>query len=557
MALLTRIFPIAALIFFAFVFLSPNPYGNNPDIILDESYFLTSSLSAIQNARPPGWDFPLSGSYYGGPQVYLDTAVMVPIVAGVLAAHDFSLTDAKIWIALHTGELLHVLRLVNGIVALVVLAVFVWYFRKRSIPRELAETLALYGLLIVSNVLVIQFFHTAKVWALHIVLCAAMGALFIAQEYYRSRLSAGFLSNRAYVALFLWCGALVASQTYVGALSVAYLLFSALVLRHITMREVWAYVMKYWYLFVALALAQASFVYQAFRISDTLKNATTRTLDGSIDWFARLVKPLIYSLEAQPLILLNVLALLAIALFAYRNRSFLAGARIYLALACAYPIFTYLVFHVVIGFDIVPRYAILMTLALSFSATVLVSFAGSLLKRSAIALAALLALAVGLHTITLYWHPSAETQLVRTIESAYNTPEHVFITDHAARRLTLPVNAASLELLNEERAGMSRFQFLLQNRDRLPADIFAPLTAIAYVDEEMARYLERFEDPRYSVWVVSADCSRRCFPSETTAGTCFEINTRICGANPHEPNTLPVFFSADQLGYSYIVRKVH
>ena len=96
----------------------------NPDIIGDESYFLTSSLSGIEKATPPGWVFEAAGNYYGGPQTYLDTIVLIPVVGGLLALNHFSLLTTEMQIALHTGDLLALLRFVNS--ALVVL--FVGFF---------------------------------------------------------------------------------------------------------------------------------------------------------------------------------------------------------------------------------------------------------------------------------------------------------------------------------------------------------------------------------------------------------------------------------------------
>src|SRR3989344_6922998 len=90
--------PIVVFVFIAFAILYPNPFGNNPDIIGDESYFLTSALTAIQEASLPGWVFSESTVYYGGIQTYLDTVVLVPVVAGVVMMSDFSLTEAKVWI---------------------------------------------------------------------------------------------------------------------------------------------------------------------------------------------------------------------------------------------------------------------------------------------------------------------------------------------------------------------------------------------------------------------------------------------------------------------------
>ena len=141
----------------------------------------------------------------------------------------------------------------------------------------------------------------------------------------------------------------------------------------------------------------------------------------------------------------------------------------YLAIACAHPVLVYVIFHVIIGFDILPRYAILLTLACAFSAAILMSELGTKAAVAALALSGMLFLAVGVQAITLYWQPSSETVLLQTIIRNYNTSDTAFIVDHSARRLTLPVNADSLDLLDEERRQMSRFVFLLQNRDRLPA----------------------------------------------------------------------------------------
>ena len=146
---------------------------------------------------------------------------------------------------------------------------------------------------------------------------------------------------------------------------------------------------------------------------------------------------------------------------------------------------------------------------------------------AALALSGMLFLAVGVQAITLYWQPSSETVLLQTIIRNYNTSDTAFIVDHSARRLTLPVNADSLDLLDEERRQMSRFVFLLQNRDRLPASDFKPLTATAYRAEQEAAYIAQLSDT-HSIWMVRTLCTKRCGAGEVAAGTCFEINMNAC-----------------------------
>lgn len=157
MKVLQNTFLLGLFVFIAFAVLAPNPFGNNPDIIADESYFLTSSLSAIEKVTLPGWEFSKSGNYYGGVQTYIDTVVMIPVLGAVMAASNFSVLATKMWVALHTGELLHILRLVNGVIALCAILFCFLLFKKRKIPRELAIPLTLFLFLLLSNVVFIEF----------------------------------------------------------------------------------------------------------------------------------------------------------------------------------------------------------------------------------------------------------------------------------------------------------------------------------------------------------------------------------------------------------------
>ncbi|HEY4514292.1 MAG TPA: hypothetical protein VJH69_03110, partial [Candidatus Paceibacterota bacterium] len=99
MMILKKAVLVALFIFIAFGILYPNPYGNNPDIIPDESYFLSTSLFAFEKMTLPGWEFTPSGAYYGGPQTYLDALVLIPVIGGVFASADFSLIETKLWVA--------------------------------------------------------------------------------------------------------------------------------------------------------------------------------------------------------------------------------------------------------------------------------------------------------------------------------------------------------------------------------------------------------------------------------------------------------------------------
>ena len=559
MNVLKNVFLLGLFVFIAFAVLNPNPFGNNPDIIGDESYFLSTSLFSIEKHTLPGWEFTPSGAYYGGPQTYVDTIVMVPVLGAVLAHSDFSIIDAKLWVAQNTGELLHVLRLVNGVAALGTLLFFFFYFKKRDIPRPLALTLIPFLFLLLSNVLVIEFLHTAKMWVFYILFVAAMSAIFIAQEYYLAHLGRPFLEKKYYVALLVWSAVLTFFQSWVGVFSIVLLALYALLLRHVSIRDLWNYCLKYWYFIVLFSLTQLSFVWRAYTISESFKGASTRGAEGAIDWFARLSKPIIFSLKTQPLVVLYVLGAGALIFLAFRNRSFFADARrrIWLVIALAHPILVYLIFHVGIGFDAGPRYAIILTIALSFSAAILMSEIGNRAALAALALSGVLFVVVNVHAIQLFWHPSSETVLLETILEKYNSPDNVFIADSSAKRLTLPVNYESLPFLGETRSDMGRFRFLIENRELLPKNAtFKPLAFIAYSTEEEDAYIERFKNTHF-VWMIRRNCANLCNADEMAAGTCFQIHVAACTISPQDTNALPEFLASKQLGNSYIVRKVN
>jgi len=553
------------IIFTAFVFLYPNPFGNNPDVIMDESYFLTSSLSAIEKMTIPGWEFSQSGNYYGGVQTYIDYFVLIPILGVVTVFSDFSIASTKLWVALNTGELLHILRLVNGLLGLIAIYTCYFYFSRRNIPQKLSLSLILFLFLLLSNVLVIQFLHTAKMWVIYIIITSIISALFIANEYYLSKLKTPFIQKEKIVAILVWSSVLLFFQNYVGAISIFLIMSYAILLDHIKIIDIWNHFKKYWYLMVIFALTQISFVYRAIflnLITGSFAQISVKTIEGQTDWFMRLYYPLIFTLKSHPMavILFTVSAVTAIFMLIRGKTSSLEKRnKIYLIIALVHPILVYLIFHVGIGFSFGPRYAIFLTIALAFSITILLSEAKIVFTKIATALCLILFLILGTKAISLYWHPSSETILLEKIETNYNSPNNIFIEEPNALHLTLPVNEDSLSLLNEKRGNMGRFQFLLQNKELLSNNVlFKPLTVITYSEEELNEYLTKLKKGTNSVWTITTDCKNLCTNKETEEKTCFDVNTTAaCVAVSQEVNLLSIFLSSKQLGYPYIVRKVY
>jgi hypothetical protein len=542
------------LLFIAVATLNPDPFGNNPDIIGDESYFLTSSLNALQKGTLPGWEFSVSGNYYGGVQTYIDTVVLVPVIGVMLAANHFSLADTKMQIALHTGDLLSILRFVNGFLFVAFCGFLLFYFTRRKVPSPLGQSLLFLLFLLLGNSLIIGFVHTAKVWTLYLILDAAVGALFIAQEYYLARGST-FIRKDIYLAFMVWAAAAAFFQNYVGVFPIMLWILYAVLIGHVQLREVWEYVLHRWYWFISLFALNISFFYRAIFVKtiDPTEVAVS-TAGGGIDWFHRLYDPIVYAIGSQPLLLLYLAGLIT-ALFLWRGAD--RRKRLYLAIACVHPILIYLVFHALIGFSLFPRYSLPLTIAASFAVVMLLGEV-RLLRAVGISVSGALAFVVMAHAIQLYWKPSSEVILTNLIATQYNAPQNVFVFEPmwpGASRLSLPLNNASLPLLNERRQSMSRYQFLLQHLDTVDRFVsFKPTVVIPDSAGEKAAYLSRFASP-ITAWTITSDCSSLCSAAEMQAGTCFEVNAATCGAYPQDIHMLRDFLSYTELGGAYAVRR--
>jgi hypothetical protein len=554
----------ALLVFIAFVLLPPNPLGNNPDIIGDESYFLTSALSSLEKVTPAGLVFTQEGNYYGGPQTYIDTVVMAPVLGVLFVENHFSVFNTEMQIALHTGDLLSILRFVTGVLVLVFCGFFFVFFAKKKIPRQLALQFLLLFFFLLGNSLIAGFVHTAKVWTFYLLLDVGIGALFIANEYYLSRLGKPFIEKNIYVAFIVWAGILAFFQNYVGAFSIILWLCYALVLKHIEIRDIWNYVLKYWYWIVAFSVLQLSFLYRAAFVRNHATwwdpgDISTKTTTLGIDWFHRLYNPLAFAVESQPLVVLYLVGLITALCLLIWKRSYFKESRkrIYTAIACLHPVFVYIIFYLGFGFSIFPRYSLMMTVAFTFSAVMLLAEVDALLWIGLV-LSGLLFLVVNVHSVMLYWKPSSEVVLTKELATHFTSPSDVIILEPDAWRLALPVNEMSLSLLNTRHQTMIRYAFLQQRSTTLDSWVsFKPTVLMSDNDAEAAAYQTSYASSTDSVWTITTSCTNLCSTVEIGAGSCFMVNEEACGITPQEINTLSDFLSVNQLGSAYVVRKVH
>ena len=564
-----RVFLFLLLLFIAGAVLYPDSFGNNPDIIQDESYFLTSSLASIQKHTLPGWEFSPSGAYYGGIQTYLDTVAMMPVVAYAVISAHFSLLQAQVQLALHTGDLLHVLRLVNGILIVGVIGSFFWYFSKRKIPRLLAWQLLFVLFLLLGNSIVIGLLHTAKVWSIALLIETSIGILFLANEYFVSRFNTLFIPQKTYVMLMVWGVVLAFFQDFVGVFTAGLWFLYAIALGHFPIRDVIGYLKKHWYIVAIFSLTQISFFCRGIiaRVHPSLLDYagnSTRDPTGGIDWLHRLYDPVINALWSEPLVILYPIGIILTIVWAMRDTSFLVRTRdrIFVVIAIINPLLTFLFYYGILGFSLFPRYSLPLAAACSFSAAMLLVQSRKVLAGALVLSGAVFAV-VSLQSIELFWQPSSAVMLERTIAARYNSPDNVFIIEPASLRLALPINDRSLALLNDRRKALTRFTFLSRYPTLVHKDVsFAPIILFADTAQEERSYLNQFGNGTSSVWTITQDCARMCAPKEVQEGSCFAINAPACDAfSPDDQKEYPVlllsdFLSQSQLGITYIAHKV-
>ncbi len=196
-------------------------------------------------------------------------------------------------------------------------------------------------------------------------------------------------------------------------------------------------------------------------------------------------------------------------------------------------------------------------MAASFSTVILISEIGRKAVIAALVASFALFAIINVHAMQLYWHPSSEMDLQNIITAKYNSAKNVFIADHSAKRLTLPVNYDSLPYQGQTRLDMGRFRYLVENRELLSKNpAFKPLTFIAYTKEEEDAYIAQFKKT-HSVWMIRRSCNNRCTQAEIEVGSCFELHLEACVVSPQDTNALPEFLSSNQLGNSYIARKIN
>lgn len=257
---------VVILIFFfllsTILILSPNPFGNNTDAIGDESLFLSNSLSAIKNKVLPGWYFSNYGNFYGGPQIYLDTLLLLPVI-GIIKLFSGNNLLTQINIALNTGQFLYFLRVINNLVLLTVIGGVLYLYIKNKWPNNFGYKLLLLFFLLFSNSLFVGIIHTAKVWNIFIVLEIILGLIVIAYEKSLAANQNAFLKKNVYIGILSWLTLLIICQNIAGIITILWIIY-ALFLKHFKIDDFFAYFKKNILFFLLFIITQISFFYHSF-----------------------------------------------------------------------------------------------------------------------------------------------------------------------------------------------------------------------------------------------------------------------------------------------------
>jgi len=529
-----------------FLIISPNPFGNSPDVIVDESYFLSSALASIEHKTLPGFDFSPSGAYYGGVQTYLVTAAAAAALAVILGVTG-SVSATKLYVATHIGSLTHLVRVVNGLVVVLGLWLLLWWtYRKTS--REFFWKAVLFVVLILGNSLFMSMVHTGKVWVIQMAAETAAAFLVILRE--------GGYIKRGYVLGLLTLTVAAASQTVTGIFTGIWLVYG-FYLKHFSLKELWAKIKIFTPFAILAGVLQISVFYRGWhianRISSTLTNinGTAFKDEQGLDWFKRIAWPIQVAFESQPFLVIGFVILCGYWLV-FRRSNFIKNRMLHIGIFHSFFILT--VFHALFGLGFLYRLVLPLTIAFSISLVLLLP-AEKFWRVGALSFALILAIFVTFHTERLWWQPASERQLTAVVLSEYNNPNiAIFVR---TPRFHFPTNTLSLDYLSPKEKTFGRFSYLLEHKEELErVEAFKSLS-IKYLSTTTARYGD-FKG--FKIFELLDGCENLCSERELSIGRCRNVGSEICvngkAQYPHEVSTIGGLAKAKILGRPFALRQI-
>jgi hypothetical protein len=241
------------------------------------------------------------------------------------------------------------------------------------------------------------------------------------------------------VPALVWFTVAALSQSFMGAGAALWICY-AIYLGHVRPREVISYLRVNTVRIAIVFLAQASILYEGFRVSVHLGASLTDVTGVAAQM--PVAEKLLWPLQVLAVSAPFVLAAWLVSLFAARRAA--CTRRFHVALA--HPILVYGIYFIVCGFPHTLRYLLPLSCAVALSAVLLVP--ARLLTRRLLSALSIPALAVATGIALLWWSPSAETRtidLVRDLPALrdhhailFIGPEQLFpLADHSEANLML------------------------------------------------------------------------------------------------------------------------
>ncbi len=519
--------------------LNTNPFGNNPEVIRDESYFLTSTLAAYQNFRIPGLDFSKSNSaYYGGPLTYSTFIFSAPVL-GSMFLFAGSIADFKLDVLNHIGDLLHIVRLINGIYAVIFLGLLILLCISQWSKKNISRPLVLLLVLLLGSSLFTGMVHTGKIWTLHALFELTAGILvFLRQKQLEETEPVG--SNLNYARILIWLACLATTQSMIGVFTGIWILY-ALFLRHINLKDLYSALKKDIVWIFVLIILNSAFFYNGYldyiRIEASI---TDLSVSGAPTLWARIEWPLRILFQSQPYL---VVLWLLLALWSVAKRNFKKTNLIGLV----HPFIIFVIYYIILGFGQFPRYLLPLTVAIAVSCMFLFKNL-SKVGMVAIIIGLAVALAIFVKTSVLFWTPASSKQVIEYVISNFNNPEIVLISNH--KWLEFPLNSSSLAKLDKTNQNKTRFQ----NQISQPQTNRNTFKALVVYNTSTEIYLN---SKSYSkVYLIENACLKPCTPAEIQ---CKEWNLaacRITQAQVQETTTWIDLFITSALGDAFVLRRI-
>ncbi|MFA5129316.1 MAG: hypothetical protein WC477_00160 [Patescibacteria group bacterium] len=546
-----KIFAIVLIIFGSVLFINPNPFGNQPTAVSDETYFLATAVKAIQEHTLPGFVADPTGAYYGGILTYINFAVVLCIGA-VLFISKMHAAAISSWIAFHWGDLLHIGRIVNGLAIYLTLLWIGW--KTFLLSKEIKKpSFAWFGFFVINllcgSSLFLPIVHTSKWWAIYLSIELLAAWLVFSQEWKREQ-GADLLEKKSYVnrlillAILSWSQVLFASLTFLWILD-------ALLLKHISLADLLK-AFKRPFVWITLAIAvplNYSFAVNFFayvRNIATSDNLTGLAIASSHPWLTRILWPFKTLFFTHPL--LSVMFAGAILLFFFQRKILDKNKKRLSYVVFLHAILTYVIFNLIFGFYVDARYALPFT----FAATIFtaLTFMDVVPWRKTIgAICGLLALCVLIKTAWLFWNPSSLKVLQQKISQASISSGDLLITSSHFQFSVL--NAPSIQF-TEQYSGTPVFRrYALLVNDPRYAHLAPPYT-VSVGEPKNADY-SKFT----GVWIIDEDLKHRC---GSTTNTCIEINVpqRLASTDwVAEGSDIASLFQTNMIGRAYTLKKVN